>query len=452
VLGFLVTLGGEPSADAGGHGEWLAGDLHVHTCYSHDAYCPEEDGIELEDLYTLSIDVEGRFLEASLRGLDYLAITDHNDVRSASDPGFGAYGLIGVPGYEKSLRGHAQMLGATHVYDVGDREATDVVAIADELRASGGVFQINHPADSTQPLTNDCTNTEILDWGYGFDVAPDTLEVWSISHLYQPPLPSAFSIGDGITYWECWLNRGYRIGATGGSDSHWLSTTAIQGPGNPTTWVFAEGPTLEGLLDGLRSGRTSISNFPPLLGGPQLLLEGDSDGSGAYDAMIGDAVPPGSAMRVRTEGTAGFGLLEVRANGRTILEDVPVTPGEWVEVSAPDEPGWVRATLRAPDLEDERASLCDELLGSETTYCRNRLAVLAMTSPIYVESVDDQGSRGLGPEAFPESAAEATPRVSAGDTSGDPLPATGGGLSPMLLLLASAFACYGAQRALRSRT
>ena len=46
------------------------------------------------------------------RGLDYLAITDHNDVRSSADPDFGAYGVIGVPAYENSLHGHAQMLGA----------------------------------------------------------------------------------------------------------------------------------------------------------------------------------------------------------------------------------------------------------------------------------------------------------------------------------------------------
>ena len=81
--------------------EWLAGDLHVHTCYSHDAYCgPSDDNTGPEELYTLSGDVEERFAEAALRGLDYLAITDHNDVRSVDHPGFGAYGVIPIPGYE----------------------------------------------------------------------------------------------------------------------------------------------------------------------------------------------------------------------------------------------------------------------------------------------------------------------------------------------------------------
>ena len=38
-----------------------------------------------------------RLAEASARGLDYLAITDHDDVRSQSDAGFGTGGVIGVP-------------------------------------------------------------------------------------------------------------------------------------------------------------------------------------------------------------------------------------------------------------------------------------------------------------------------------------------------------------------
>src|SRR3989442_10959740 len=40
--------------------------------------------------------------------------------------------------YENSLHGHAQMLGATHLYDNGDSSATAVNTIANQLRADGG--------------------------------------------------------------------------------------------------------------------------------------------------------------------------------------------------------------------------------------------------------------------------------------------------------------------------
>src|SRR5881409_3827526 len=79
-------------------GQWLAGDLHVHTCYSHDVWCGlDDDNTGPEDFYTFGHSVADDFLLAGTRGLDYLAITDHNDIRSQSDPGFGTDGVIPVP-------------------------------------------------------------------------------------------------------------------------------------------------------------------------------------------------------------------------------------------------------------------------------------------------------------------------------------------------------------------
>ena len=80
---------------------------------------------------------------------------------------------------------------------------------------------------------------------------------------------------DAVRYWEGWLDRGAKVGATGGSDNHWRSTFAVQGVGQPTTWVFARERTAAGVLEGLRAGRTFISHQPPNLGGPRLFLEGD---------------------------------------------------------------------------------------------------------------------------------------------------------------------------------
>ena len=79
-------------------GTWMAGDLHVHTPYSHDSYGgPGDDNTGLEEAYTAGLTVSQQFALASTRGLDYLAITDHNDVRSQSDPGFGRSGTTSRP-------------------------------------------------------------------------------------------------------------------------------------------------------------------------------------------------------------------------------------------------------------------------------------------------------------------------------------------------------------------
>jgi hypothetical protein len=224
-----------------------------------------------------------------------------------------------------------------------------------------------------------------LHWQYGLDVPVDSVEVWNIGHITQPPLPAATSNEDAAIYWECWLNRGAKVAATGGSDSHWLSTSLAQGPGNPTTWVYAQERSATGVLDAIREGRTSISMVPPALGGPRLLLEADADRDGTYESMVGDTVPPLTPMRVRVEGTLSVGSFEVRANGVQLFKGQGgALQGKAYTFRAPAQPGWVRAILHGPDLRDARRATCDSLVGSLTTYCRNRVVVLALTSAIYL--------------------------------------------------------------------
>lgn len=375
-----VLMLGLPAGEAAGAGKWLAGDLHVHTTYSHDSYGgPSDDNTGIEDGFAAGHTVSSQFALAASRRLDYLAITDHNDVRSQSDPGFGSSGVLGLPGYENSLRGHAQMLGARSVFPNGDSSTQAVNGLADRLRGEGGAFQINHPAEGSTNFPDD------IDWKYRYDVRPDTVEVWNISRLYQPPLPSGSSNDDAIRYWEGWLDRGARVGATGGSDNHFLSTSAIQGVGQPTTWVFAEDRSANGLLAGIRQGHTFISHQPPGLGGPQIFLEADGNGDGRYESMVGDAVRPGSVLRVRATGGAGTLLRIITNGGRQAIEPVAVGPGEFEHrFHVPAGVTWVRAELFDPDLAKERGVVCDDAIGSETTYCRNLLLVLAMTSALYL--------------------------------------------------------------------
>lgn len=381
-------------------GEWLAGDLHVHTCYSHDVYCPTSitdptsdvnNNTELDEFYTLGETVGQRFTEARIKGLDYLAITDHHDngakpgteFFSPNDPGFGTQGVMGIAGYENSLHGHAQMLGAKHYYDDGKSTAADVNRVANELRKDGGVFQINHPWNGELGPMKGCNDTKNMDWEYGYDVKPDTLEVWNIGELLQPPLPGGTNNVDTIPYWECMLDKGWHVGATGGSDSHWLTLSVAQGVGNPTTWVYAKDRSPAGVLAALKAGRTSVSMLPPLESAVILHLEADRDRDGVYESLVGDTVAAGTPMRVYATGLLKAGMVTVRAGDKAIVDQQLLPTGE-ITFTAPKGAKWAHAKLELPDLLDERGQVCDPVLGSATTYCRTRLLLRAQTSAIYI--------------------------------------------------------------------
>src|SRR3954447_14928422 len=73
----------------------------------------------------------------------------------------------------------------------------------------------------------------------------------------------------------------------------------------------------------LRRGHTLVSHQPPNYGGPRLFLEGDADGDGTFEAMIGDTVPAGTQLRVRVEDAPGT-LLRIVSNGERELTKNPV--------------------------------------------------------------------------------------------------------------------------------
>lgn len=376
-IGVVVTLLVLALAPAAPAAEWLAGDGHVHTCYSHDAWCGPGDEEGMDAFYSFGGSVSERFAEGALKGLDFLVVSDHDDVRAHTDAGFGSMGVTGIRTYEASLSGgHAQMIGARRAYPEGGGSATATTAMADALRADGGIFQANHPGYrlTGQPVMScaEAGTSERMHWRYGYAVLPDTIEVWNATSLLRP----------AEYFWECWLQRGARIGALGGSDSHGANHANI---GLPMTWALAESPSEAHVLAAIRAGRTTLSRVPPNAGAVRLLIEGDRDRNGSFESQIGDSVPPGTPLRVRAEGPLpGAGLLSIRANGRPARNDGVMEPNRPVYVSAPAEPGWVRATLYMQDGVSAVDPSCTPPESPPISTCTEDLAVAAMTSPIYV--------------------------------------------------------------------
>lgn len=373
--GLLVPSLGQTRTPRGasGAGTWLPGDLHTHSTYSHDVYGgPTDTNTGPDELYTAGLPVAGKFLEGRARGLRFLAVSDHDDVRSLPELAGASGELIAIPAYETSIKGHAQMLGARREYPKGDRAADAINAMAAELRNDGGVFQANHPAyrlgssaelGSCSP-TGGCADCRGIHWEYALDVRPDTIEIWN---------PSVVRSDISESYWECWLDQGEHIAGTGGSDSHWASLHAVAGPGQPTTWVYAREASTAGVLQGLREGRTIVSGQPPSLGGAQVMLEAPGDG------IVGDTVAPGTPMRVTAPGLNAPGVIRLRANGQQFLEE-EIAPGEAVDFTAPRDAGWIRAVLLA----QPALPVSGSTPVGDATPQRDGMLMLSMSSPMYL--------------------------------------------------------------------
>ncbi len=244
---------------AGAGRRWLAGDLHCHTVHS--------DGV-------MTVPELAGF--AAGRGLDFIAVTDHNTVSHHAElpAAAAAQGITLLPGQEVTThRGHAGALGDVGWVDF--REPADSWLAATER--GGGLLSINHPFGGH------------LSWTIPMTRKPPLIEVWHWSWL-----DTHWTIP--LSWWMAWHPGAIPVG---GSD--WHRPGADAPPGTPTTWVECEQedpgqPADPGLvLDGIRAGRTAISAGRD---GPVLLrVDGDLLAAAADGTIL--AGPDGPKARVR---------------------------------------------------------------------------------------------------------------------------------------------------------
>ncbi len=232
---------------------WLAGDLHTHTVHS-------DGGMTVPELARFAVG----------RGLDFLAITDHNTISHHAElPAAGAaHGIALLPGQEVTTEtGHANALGKIGWVDF--RERPDAWLEATER--DGGLLSVNHPIGGN------------VSWAAPMKRRPPLIEVWHWSWLdtrWTTPLG----------WWLAWDAEAIPVG---GSDWHKPGSDAL--PGTPTTWVAAEAAEPDAILAAIGAGRTAISATRD---GPVLLRIGGELVAVEADGMILTG-PEGPKARIR---------------------------------------------------------------------------------------------------------------------------------------------------------
>ncbi len=298
--------------------QWYRGELHAYSNH----------GVGSESVAEL-------VRRAEKANLDFLAVADRNTMAAASDPGFTSERLVLMP----ALEWGRDDMGVALIYGprtMPDPPTTRPAAQAECIRvqAQGGIWAAAHPAFPSKPWQ----------WGLGFI---NGVQVWFREWREAPPLaPSqlseaarerkddvlvhsiaaaaaAVTHGDmsanvqGSLFYDYELARGLMACALGGSGSGSGKVPL----GRPLTYIHARELSVEGLLEGLRLGRTYVTSGSD---GPQLYFGADVLSDGQIDVGIGGVIPIDAEVTFEVVVRNAVGKkLQVTENGRPI-RTVPI--------------------------------------------------------------------------------------------------------------------------------
>ncbi|MDP2215344.1 CehA/McbA family metallohydrolase [Phenylobacterium sp.] len=324
---------------------WYRGDLHTHSGAS-DGTCRSQSGGRAPCPVYRTVEA------AAERGLDFIAVTDHNTTSHFAalrelQPAFDQ--LLLVPGREiTTFFGHANVFGQTGFLDfrmaeAGAEASRSWLAAA---RASGGLVSVNHPGLPSGEFCMGCG------WRIEADEeAFQMVEVVNGATLAQTR--SAEGPLQGFTLWRERLNAGARVIGIGGSDNH-DPLRPLDQPGaigSPTTVVHMPELSIAGLLAGLRAGRVFID----MDGRPDRLLDLRAQ-TGARQAVMGQTLAvsadeavqitvslqglDGARMEPVIDGASDPGLSQIISGDRAELGF------EWAAGAVPRR--WLRVDVRDP--------------------------------------------------------------------------------------------------------
>jgi hypothetical protein len=320
---------------------WYRGDLHMHNAHS-DGSCLSQSGAKVPCPLYKTVEA------AAARGLDFIAITDHNTISQYNDmrelqPYFDR--LLLMPGREiTTFQGHANVFGTTAFIDfrLTSAHVPDIDQMLKAVQANHGLFSINHPGSPSGAACMGC----------GWTVPnTDYSRVTSIEAINGGSLDGPHS---GIPFWQDKLNQGFHITGIGGSDNHDADypPQTRSAVGHPTTVVYAAELSEHAILESIRAGHV----FVDVEGTPDRLLEFTAQ-SGSTNAAMGDRinVPVNQQVHftVKMEGLENAHPEVIRdGDATTLLDASPIAQKDETRSFDYESDGkrhWFRINVRSAD-------------------------------------------------------------------------------------------------------
>lgn len=319
-------------------------------------------------------------------GLDFLAITDINTLKSIEDPEYHSDKLVLIPAMKwgNEEKGYALVYCPRTPLDT-PTTIPEAQAECIRVQAQGGIFAIAHP----------CFPVGFWQWGLNY---VNAIQVWCREWRAVPPLTLdklddwikekkdgrfVYSLAAAVNesniasvsansqasrFWDYEIARGAMTCGIAGSHSSSPSVPL----GKPITYVRAENKSLAAILDGIRLGRTFVSSGT---GGVKLAFIADTLADNKIDVGIGGVVPLDLDIRFEAIVTNAKGKkLEVLFNGRPIV--IKIIESDNFTLRFTDKPvrsGAYRLRVIGPPEQPSKG------FGDVEVY--------AMTSPIYAQNI-----------------------------------------------------------------
>ena len=321
---------------------WFRGDLHMHTAHS-DGQCPSQTGKMVPCPVYFTVDAAAR------RGLDFIAITDHNassqyDAMRELQAYFDKVLLI--PGREiTTFQGHINFLGSTDWIDfrLDGKTVRDVNTVLRNAARVGAITSINHPDSPTGEICMGC--------GWTPSTPVDMHLVTGVEAMNGGD--EKYGISD-LPFWDKQLNKGCRLTGIGGSDNHrpMQPLDQIGSVGSPTTVVYATELSTPAILGGVRAGHVFID----VAGTRDRLLEVTAH-AGNRSASAGDALDAakGEAVEFKAHiAAAAGGTMHWIEDGQVVAPDASSAISTADATLTLDWTGdgrrhWIRAQVTGPD-------------------------------------------------------------------------------------------------------
>ncbi len=284
---------------------WYRGDLHGHSHHS-DGKWPVADFIA----------------HARNRGLDFVTLSDHNTVSGLPEAlSLAGDDLLVMRGVElTTFNGHCLALGTGAWVDWRIKDGQSMAERAEAIMGAGLTYVIAHPMSLGHPWCTGCH------WAYA-DVFPGPARLCEIWNSAWDGHKNEL----GLKLFRSWLDKGFRMRATAGTDIHGPTGREVRVGYNR---VRAEALREDAILAGLRAGHNVLS------AGPVLEMVAVSGGT---EAQVGDLLerdsadlylrwadaPEGAQMRLVTgAGVAADWAAEGQGTRTVPMQGMP--SGAWV--------------------------------------------------------------------------------------------------------------------------